>query len=73
MTRLAQDISRKAGMPPGSLVHVGGRKAEQARITVVRYNETHYEESEVADVSECLPPEGFEGVTWVNVDGIHDT
>jgi len=73
VTRLAQDISRKAGMPPGSLVHVGGRKAEQARITVVRYNETHYEESEVADVSECLPPEGFEGVTWVNVDGIHDT
>jgi len=72
MTRLAQDISRKAGMPPGSLIHVGERKAERTRITLIRYNDTEYEEREVTNAAECLPPEGFRGVTWVNVDGLHD-
>ena len=65
--------SKKAGLPPGSLVHVGERKAERVRITVLDYNEAGVEEREARTVEECFPFRDKPTVTWINVDGIHDT
>jgi len=65
--------SKKAGLPPGALVHVGERKTEKTRITVIDYNEAHYEEREARTVEECFPFKDRPTVTWINVDGIHDT
>ena len=31
--------SRKAGLPPGTLVHIGEKKTEQVRITLIDYYE----------------------------------
>lgn len=64
--------SRKTGLPPGTLVHIGDKKTEQAKITLINYDETHLEEREAKSIEECFPPEDKATVTWVNVDGIHD-
>jgi hypothetical protein len=32
-------IRKPPGLPPGTLIHVGERKTERSRITVIEYNE----------------------------------
>jgi magnesium transporter len=70
MTKEAQDASM-VGLPPGTAVHVGRRRTEEVRITVVQYNADELDEREVASVEECLAAPDGSHVTWINVDGIH--
>ncbi len=64
--------SAKAGLPPGSLVHVGKHAAGKATITVVTYGEGEFRVKEASSVEECFSLIDPSGVTWVNVDGIND-
>jgi len=64
--------SETVGLPPGTPVHVGKRKAERVRITVIDYDEARVEEKEVKSVEECFPFRDKPSVTWINVDGLHD-
>jgi len=64
--------STKAGLPPGTLVHIGDKKVESVRITVIDYDEGHFEEKQVDSVQACLPFRTTSTVTWINIDGIHD-
>ncbi len=72
MFRFVRDRSKKSGLPPGTLVHIGEKKAVKAKITVMDYDEAHYEEKEVETVEECLPLTDRSAVTWINIDGIHE-
>lgn len=65
--------SEKVGLPPGTLVHVGEKKEKEAKITVIDYDATNYQEKEVESVDECYAFKETDTVTWVNVSGIHDT
>ncbi len=64
--------SRKAGLPPGTLVHIGEKKVEKVRITVIDYDETRYEEREAESIEECFAYRDKPTVTWINIDGVHD-
>ena len=63
---------QKVGLTPGTLVHVGERKVEKARITIIDYDEAQIEEKEVETVEECFPFRDSPSVTWINIDGVHD-
>jgi len=67
-----QRRSKKVGLPPGTLVYVGEKKVETARITILDYDEERFEEKQVAGVAECFPFKQTPTVTWVNIDGLHD-
>lgn len=60
------------GLPPGSLIHIGERKVENTRITVINYNEAEFHEFEVKSVEECFLFNDKPYVTWFNISGIHD-
>ncbi|MFX1247605.1 MAG: magnesium/cobalt transporter CorA [Promethearchaeota archaeon] len=64
---------KKVGLPPGTPIFVGRKKIEETRITVLDYDEINYEEKEVKTVEECLPFKLKPTITWVNMDGLHDT
>jgi magnesium transporter len=64
--------SRAAGLSPDSLVHVGERKMDRVRITVIDYDADNVFEKEVASVEECYRFRDTSTVTWINIDGIHD-
>jgi len=70
MKSVRQKRSKKTGLSPGSLVHVGREYAEKSKITLIRYNETIYEEKEVASISDLLREKNNEGIVWINVDGL---
>lgn len=63
--------SKKAGLPPGTLVHVGKQKTENVRITIIDYDQKNYQKKEVKSVEECFPFKDTSTVTWINIDGIH--
>lgn len=63
--------SRKAGLPPGTLVHIGEKRSEKARIRLVSYDELNFLEKEAETASECCAAKAAPGIAWVNVDGIH--
>jgi len=63
--------SEKKGLPPGTLVHIGERKAEKVRITITDYDETQFQEKEVETIEECFPFKDTQTVTWINIEGLH--
>ncbi|MEW6258369.1 MAG: magnesium/cobalt transporter CorA [Thermodesulfobacteriota bacterium] len=66
-------LAKKSGMPPGTMAFVGRQKVENARIDVLHYDETSVRELIDADVNQCSDVAKEPGVTWINVNGIHDT
>lgn len=72
MTDSESKRSIKAGLSPGSLVHVGERKVEKVRISVIDYDAENFYEKDVETVDECFRFRETSTVTWINVDGIHD-
>ncbi len=61
-----------AGLPPGTLVHIGERLVEKPKIRVMDYDESRVEEKELRSVDEAFPYKGKPTVTWISIDGIHD-
>jgi len=70
---MAKRRSAKAGLPPGSLVHVGEQKIEAVKITVFDFDKEGVRELEAKSVEECFPYRDTPSVTWINVDGLHKT
>lgn len=62
----------KAGLPPGSLVHIGKKRTQEPVITVIDYSEEEFHKTVVKSVEECFPFKDKDTVTWINVDGVHD-
>ncbi len=71
MPRLIKRRSRKAGLPPGTLIHIGEKKVEALKITIMDYDEAHFQEKETKAVEECFAFKDTPGVTWINIDGLH--
>lgn len=72
MLRFIKKTSKKAGLPPGALIHIGDRKTEYVRIRIIDYNEEFLEEKELKKIDECVPYKDKPSVTWINIDGLHD-
>lgn len=72
MRKRAKKRSQKAGLPPGTLVHIGERKVESAKITLFDYDRDRFEEKGIRTVHEALPFRDSPTVTWINVDGLHE-
>jgi magnesium transporter len=71
MPKLTKKRSKKAGLPPGTLVHIGEKKAEEPKITIIDYDEVHSQEREIEKIEECFVFRDQPTVTWINVDGLH--
>jgi magnesium transporter len=70
---LVDNQRRKRGMDAGSLIHVGERKLDEPKITIIEYDDTVYSNREVKDFQECRQFPDRDTVTWINVDGIHES
>jgi magnesium transporter len=46
------------------------QKGDAPRITLIRYDPSHYEQKQVKRIEDCFPITGEPGVTWVNIDGL---
>ena len=70
MARLTKQRSKKAGLPPGSLVHIGEKKGDRTKVAILDYDEAHVQEKEVETIEECFIFKDQPTVTWIDVDRI---
>ena len=54
MPRLIKKSSRKTGLPPGALVHIGERKTEKVRISIIDYNKEKFQEKEAKNIQQTV-------------------
>ncbi len=72
MLRLIKRVSKKTGLPPGTPVHIGEKKIEKTRITIIDYDKDKFQQYEAEKIEECFPFKDTPTVTWINIDGIHE-
>ncbi len=65
--------SSKAGLPPGSLVLIGDHRNEPVTIELIDYSETISNELEIVNVEDLKICLETSTVSWVNINGIHNT
>ncbi len=65
-------FSDTLGQSPGALIHVGEQKVEQVKFSILHYHQDKFEEKKDIPIEECLEIKEKEGVTWINISGIHD-
>lgn len=63
----------KTGLPPGTVVYSGDEQTAKVKITLIQFNEKELYEKDFFDADECLSQTVEDKVTWINVDGIHNT
>lgn len=70
MGQVIHRYSKKTGMPPGSLVHIGETKIEETRITVLDFDEETFQERSVAAVEDAFPLKDSRAVCWIHGAGL---
>jgi len=71
MPRLPHKRSRKSGLPPGTPVHIGERKTGAPRVSLMHYDGEQLAEEELKDIPSCRTWLSRPGVTWINIEGVH--
>lgn len=64
--------SKKAGLPPGTLMHLGDQKVQEIKITVIDYNQTDISEKICQTPEESFPYKKKDSISWINIYGLHD-
>jgi magnesium transporter len=72
MAERLKQRSAKAGLPPGSLVHIGARKVSETRMRIMDYDEHAVREKKKAAIEDCLPFRDTDSVTWIDIEGLQD-
>jgi magnesium transporter len=75
MTPTSNEIPRniKAGLGPDLLVHIGDKRNTPIKIKVIDYTHAELRELQVDDLDKCDEFKGPESVSWLDIDGIHDS
>ncbi len=72
MLKFTKKTSQKAGTAPGTLVHIGDKKLDKARITVIDFDSDQLKEQRLDSIDEALRLKDLPTTTWLNIDGLHD-
>ena len=73
MANIRKKRSHKTGLPPGTLIHIGERKIDVPKISLIQYEGDYFDEGEWAGLEPCAEKaRSFGGISWINIDGIHD-
>ncbi|MFH1155237.1 MAG: magnesium/cobalt transporter CorA [Pseudomonadota bacterium] len=73
MARFFKNSEQNKGLASGSLVFIGRKKVDETRIRVMDYTKTSLEEKKLIDLDAAMAYKSASTVTWINIDGLHDT
>ena len=71
MSVLMREHSKKKGMPPGTMLHVGKQLDKQAIITIMDYDADNFKQRK-GYIDQFIKNIPEETVTWLNFEGVHD-
>lgn len=70
--RFAHESKKRPGTPPGTLLYEGEKLVEPVRISYYNYTADRLDARDVAEAGELSQLASADGVTWINIDGVHD-
>src|SRR6056297_840761 len=71
--RLRRRRSKKIGLSPGSLVHIGEQKVEEVQLSSINYNQDKVDFEKIEEVSQLEKYAKKDAVNWINVSGLHQS
>jgi len=71
-SKFLKKTSKKAGLSPGTLIHVGEQKVEKASISLMNYDAARLEEKQLKGIEESFAYRDTPPVSWINIDGLHE-
>jgi len=72
MPRIIKKSSKSRGLPPGALIHIGEKKTDKVKISVMDYSIGKFNEMEIKKVEDCFSLKRKPSISWINVDGLHE-
>lgn len=63
--------SRKTGLPPGSLMHIGEQRSRTTELRLIHYDAEHFDQTLLPDLEGCGQYLERPGVTWLHISGVH--
>lgn len=73
MSKKNNSYKKKIALPPGTLIHVGKPSGTDVQLTVISYDVERHERRDIRDLSEVDGYLQRGGVTWLNIESLHDT
>ena len=70
MTKFSKKRSKKAGLPPGTLIHTGERTGEPTRMIVYEYDVEHFTEKDITAAEDLQAYKTGTRPRWINVYGL---
>ncbi len=70
MSKLIKRNSKKAGLPPGTVVHIGDKSRETTKITFIDYDALNCVEKEIKTIPELPSFKEKTTVTWISIEGL---
>lgn len=64
--------AKPIGLPPGTLIHVGRQKMEQASLSFIDYNQTQHDTATDVTPEQCRRLKNADSVSWINFTGLHE-
>lgn len=69
---MSDTVRQRVGLSPGTLLHIGERRLETARLELISYTPEQLERRDDLTPHECLEDCRRPGLHWVNLLGIHE-
>ncbi|NJC87700.1 MAG: magnesium/cobalt transporter CorA [Desulfuromonas sp.] len=69
---MSDAVRQRVGLSPGTLLHIGERRLETARLDLISYAPDLFEQQGDLSPDECLERCRQPGLHWVDLLGIHD-
>jgi len=73
MARFFKKREENKGLAPGELVFIGDQKAENPQVRIIDYTNETLRDEVLSDIKESINFIHTDTVTWINIDGLHDT
>jgi len=73
MRKKTAGMAKKAGLPPGSLLHIGRQYTETVQIQMVTYNADQVQVKELHSAADLSGLSFDNAVTWIHIRGLHNT
>ena len=72
MSRFFASVKKRAGEAPGTLMHIGEKKTDHVRITLIDYDKNDCVFRELKSIDEAFECRDSGTVSWINLYGLHD-
>ncbi len=71
MSRFIRKVSTKAGLPPGSMVHIGKERTEKVVVSIMDFDHDHLQEMTLDTIDDIFSCEQQLPFRWININGVH--